>query len=226
MKTLAIIPARGGSKGIPNKNIKMLGDKHLIEYTIDSAKECKLVDKVIVSTDSPDIKKVSQFKDVEVLNRIHQFADDDTPVIPDVVNYVLNQIKEYFDIVVVLEPTYPFRTSETISKVIEKVSESEYDWIATISRIKEHPYRARLLEGDKILPFTNKDDIFSQRQELPDVYMLRGAVYGAYVDRIYNKKDIKNLKWGGVVIDDKEAVDIDEPIDFVIAEGVVKNENK
>lgn len=226
MKTVAIIPARGGSKGIPKKNIKLLDNKPLIEYTIDSAKKCDIVDKIIVSTDNIDIENIAIQNGVDVLKRNLKFSDDFTPVIPDVANYVINQLDEEFDVVVVLEPTYPFRTSQSIKKVIEKVIQSDFDWVATISRIKEHPYRARLLDGDEILPFTNKDDIFSQRQELPDVYMLRGAVYGAYIDRIYNKQDIKNLKWGGVVIDDKEAIDIDEPIDFLIAEGVVKNENK
>lgn len=226
MKVVAIIPARGGSKSIPKKNIKKLGDKTLIEHTIKSAKECKQVDKIYVSTDNSEIKKIATKNNVDVLDRNSNFADDFTPVIPDVANYVINQIGDEFDIIVILEPTYPFRKSKTICRVIDKVLKSNYDWVATISRIKEHPYRARLLNGDEILPFTNKENIFSQRQDLPDVYMLRGAVYGAHINKIFNNNKIENLNWGGVVIDDIEAIDIDEPIDFLIAEGVVKNENK
>ena len=111
MKTVAIIPARGGSKGIPKKNIKLLDNKPLIEYTIDSAKKCDIVDKIIVSTDNIDIENIAIQNGVDVLKRNLKFSDDFTPVIPDVANYVINQLDEEFDVVVVLEPTYPFRTS-------------------------------------------------------------------------------------------------------------------
>ena len=229
MKVVAIIPARGGSKGVPGKNIKMLGDKPqrpLIEYTINSAKKSKYVDKIIVSTDDDAIEKISSSNGVDVLRRHPNFADDFTPVIPDVVDYVIDQLDENYDIILVLEPTYPFRKPKSIDRVVEKVIEDSYDWVVTVSRVREHPYRARLLKGDEIIPFIDKDNIFSQRQDLPDVYYVRGAVYGAYINKIYNKNNLKNLRWGGVIINDIEAVDIDEPIDFIIAEGIVRHENE
>ena len=101
----------------------------------------------------------------------------------------LNKMKP-FDMLVIDESHHS--AARTYKKVINKVINSEHDWVATISKIKEHPYRARLLEGDRIIPFTNKDNVFAQRQDLPDVYMLRGAVYGAFINRIYN-----NFKWIG-----------------------------
>ena len=231
MKTLVIIPARGGSKSIPGKNIKMLGDYPLIVHTIKAALKSNKVDEIIVTTDSEEIIDVVETHcelQTYILKRDGTDADDKTPVIPDVMN---NTLKAFpytsdFDIVLVLEPTYPFRNSLTIDRVIKKIKESDSDYVVTISKSKEHPHRTRKVLGNRIEPFLNGVNVFAQRQDLPDSYVMRGAVYVAKINNVINRKDIENMNWEGILISDKQAIDIDEPLDFILAKGVIEYENK
>ena len=206
----------------------MLGKKPLIGYTIEAAQRSKVTD-IIVSTDSQEIINVVKKYNIDyILRRSATYSGDNIPVIPDVLNNVLEnfQYTNNYDIVLVLEPTYPFRDEKTINTIIDKVSSTQSDWVVTISKNREHPHRTRKLLGDTIIPFIENVNVFSQRQDLPDAYMLRGAVYGAKIKNIQGKKNLNDMDWIGVIINEKQAIDIDEPIDFILAKGVLDYENK
>ena len=225
MKVLALIPARGGSKRIPRKNIKVLGGLPLIAHTIKAAQHSEYVTDIIVSTDDPEIGAVAEKFNASWKQRDKNYADDQTPLIPDVIYYVLSQMESIYDVVLILEPTYPFRSSKTIDEVIKKVHEGSSDWVVTLSPTRDHPHRCRVLVDDKVKPVISSDDIFKQRQDLPDTYMMRGAVYGTTPKCIIKQTSLNDASWGGVVVSSKEGVDIDEPLDFLLAQTII-NEDK
>ena len=225
LKILGIIPARAGSKGIPKKNIKILGDKPLILHTLAAASKSKHLDRIHVSTDSEEIKAIVEKSGFKVpFLRDPEYARDDVPNIPDVINHVIDTIKEKekytADIVVFLEPTYPFRSSETIDMTIEAAATSGADWAVTISKVKEHPLRMRKYNSDskKIESFLQDKDVFVQRQEFDNLYSIKGAVYATKTKNL--KKDLRLCSWHGVVIDHMEAIDIDEIFDFRVANAL------
>lgn len=232
MEILGIIPARGGSKGIPRKNIRILNGIPLIAHTITAAKKSKLITRLIVSTDDVEIKEIGERFGADVpFIRNHEYALDHIPNLPDLLVYTLNELRNtenYVpDIALVLEPTYPFRTAETIDEAITILSKSKSDWVATVSEVRENPYRMRILENNIIKPFINSNYMYSQRQDLPKVYMIRGAVYCTWAKRILEKNSLDGV-WSSLIIDDIQAHDIDELIDLYVAEEIFrkKYENK
>ena len=128
MKVLAIIPARKGSKGVPGKNIKSLGGMPLVSHTIESAKEASSVTDIVVSTDDTEVVDIANNYGVRYEIREDKYADDFTPLIPDVLYYVLGQVGYDYDVALVLEPTYPFRSSSTIDRVVKEVLDNDCDW--------------------------------------------------------------------------------------------------
>lgn len=231
LSVLAVIPARGGSKGIPRKNIKILGGKPLIAHTIAAAAKSIYIDKVHISTDDEEIAQVAKEWGGSVpFLRDAKYAADEVPNIPDVIVHIVNSIereqKEKFDIILLLEPTYPFRNNLTIDKTIETIyNNNETDWVTTVSRSREYPHRMRLYNektGD-IHPLVQDKNTFSQRQALETLYVLRGAVYAAHRKNI-NKK-LSTCSWKGVVVSDLEGVDIDEPFDFKLAAALMEAED-
>ena len=233
LSVLAIIPARGGSKGIPRKNIKMLGKMPLIAHTIIAAQKSKYIDHLHVSTEDEEIRTIAQSYGVEVpFLRDDKYAQDNIPNIPDVINCVTKEVEtrqnHNVDLVLLLEPTYPFRSAETIDKVIEFVGNSNADLVATISKTREHPLRMRKFdpETNKISAFVDSRDLFCQRQEFNSLYNIKGAVYATRRANLF--KDLNKCSWEGVVINAVESMDIDVPFDFKLAiamEECFKNEN-
>jgi N-acylneuraminate cytidylyltransferase len=221
MKVLAIIPARKGSKGIPGKNIKSLGGIPLVGHTISAAQGSSHVTDIVVSTDDTEVINIANSYGVRYEIRGDEYADDFTPLLPDVLYHVLDQVGYSYDVVLVLEPTYPFRSSSTIDKVVEKVLKKDCDWVVTVSPVRDHPHRCRIIKNDNLIPFVSDCNVFKQRQDLPKVYMMRGSVYGATVESVKECKSLSDCSWRGVIINSREGVDIDEPLDFSLAEGIV-----
>ena len=185
LKVLCSISARGGSKGVPGKNIKPLGGRPLITYPIKSALGSKYIDRGVVSTDAESISKVSKENGAEVIMRPGHLAVDRTPLI-DSTRYTMITMDEqgfFSDIVVQLTPTCPFIDTEKIDKSIEMLSENNCECVAALTKIDHvHPYRARILMDDDY--FTNYEreiDVearqFHSRQDLPDLYSTTGGLY-------------------------------------------------
>jgi len=235
---LAIVCARGGSKGIPFKNIKKLNKKPLIYWCLKTLTKIREINRLIVSTDDDKIKKEVRkfFPKIEILDRPKNLADDKA-TLTEVVKYVSKSVcKENYqpDLVLQVAPTCPFIKISTVKKIIKTLVSNKSNCAVTLKRIEhEHPYRAK-----KINP---KTQIFKQfikginvekymsRQDLPELYCTSGAIYGRSYKLLQtfnpNKKSfVLGNKPVGIIVDDIEAINIDRPIDFKFAEFIKINQ--
>ncbi|GAA0078692.1 acylneuraminate cytidylyltransferase family protein [Clostridium sp. CTA-5] len=224
-KILAIIPARGGSKGISEKNIKLLNDKPLIAYSIEQCKKSKYIDKVIVSTDSKKIAEISKKYGADIpFIRPSYLAQDTTPGIKPII-HAINWFKDNgdeFEYVICAQCTSPFRKYEQIDEAIERLINEDADSIVSICESEISPYWMKELHQGKIKDFLTGNIFYSRRQDVPKIYSLNGAIYIA-------KKDIllKNENWYtentlGYVMDKYSSLDIDDILDFKFAEYLIK----
>lgn len=183
MRILGIIPARGGSKGVPKKNIKILGNKPLLQYTTDIALQSKYLAKVILSTDDDDIIDVAKKVGVEIpFKRPSNLAKDNSPTLP-VIQHALDFYKgigEEFDAVCLLQVTSPFRTIEFLNNAIEKFIMKNTDSLVSVQQVP-HEYNPHwtfeVNENDNLSIATGESKIISRRQDLPKVYHRDGSVY-------------------------------------------------
>ncbi len=232
-KILAIVSARGGSKGVPGKNLKKLRNKPLIAYSLNTLLKIKEIDRIIVSSDSQKILKfVKNFsKKIDAMERPKFLAQDKTPLTSVVKHVALKQLKQKYvaDHVLQIAPTCPFITVKTYKKIIQLLKKGN-DCVVTLKRIEhEHPYRAKELNNrNKIFKSfikNKKVESFISRQDLPTLYCTSGGVYARSL-KLLKKFNEKNFNLGkkplGVVVNDIEAINIDRQIDFDFAELVSK----
>lgn len=231
-KILAIIPARKGSKRIPNKNIKSLLGKPLIYYTIRVALENSgIIDKIIVSTNSNKIAEISKKLGVDVpFLRPEKISGDkvsDEPVIKHCINYLLKS-NEKFDYVSYLRPTAPFRIKNDILEAIKKLEKNKLPLVRSVTRVTgvNHPYWMYKSDRNLLFPFVDGLDIESYYQSgmLPkNIYSLNGMVDVFTVEHALKGKFIyKSDRMGFLEIPQDRAIDIDEQIDFDLVEFLMK----
>ncbi len=231
MKILAVITARAGSKGIPGKNIKPLGGKPLIAYTINVAKQSKLITDLIVSTDGEDIAKVSREYGAEVpFIRPPELAADNTPHAPvmrHAIEFMEKEKSITYDYAVILQPTSPFRTVEDIDETLKKLIGSGAESAVTLVDVGDfHPVKAKKLEGDRVLPFFMPEPEGVRRQDLPKAYRRSGAVYAMKRDLLMKENKIYGEHIVGHVVPEDRSVDINSPIDWLRAEQMILNLRK
>jgi CMP-N-acetylneuraminic acid synthetase/spore coat polysaccharide biosynthesis predicted glycosyltransferase SpsG len=217
LKTLVIIPARGGSKGIPRKNIRYLNGKPLIAYSIETAKQSKYVDKIIVSTDDNEIATIAEKYGAEIILRPEHLASDEVPLDPviyDVVEKLENQ-GIFFDYIVTIQPTSPLLKTKTLDKVIETLVNGDYDTVLTAV-------------DDRHLAWTKENEVFipkykerKNRQYLPPEYRETGAILASKRSVITQDNRI-GQRVTLYEVDKYESVDIDSPMDWWIAEKILK----
>nr|WP_231701885.1 acylneuraminate cytidylyltransferase family protein [Crassaminicella thermophila] len=227
---IAIIPARGGSKGIKNKNIKYLIDKPLISYTIEAAKKSKYIDRIVVTTDDIEIKKVSEQFGVEVpFIRPKELAQDDTPGIEPIIHAVkwLEDNEGYrADYVINLQPTSPLRTSEDIDQAVEKLLNSNSISLVSVCESSEHPYWMKKIENGIMQSFLEVDikNKNYRRQDLPKVYSLNGAIYMSTTENLVSNKSFYSENTLPYIMPKERSIDIDDMIDFKLAELTLRGE--
>jgi len=189
-KIIAIIPARGGSKGVINKNIVDVCGKPLIEYTIDAAKMCRYIDRIYVSTDSNSIAKISEKCGISVPElRPSHLATDDSKTI-DTLKYTLQLLKrESYDYVVLLQPTQPLRTTTHINEAIELIVPGHQESIVSVTEVTEHPIFMRRMDSTGRLKSLLNISSTVRRQDLEKYYKVNGAIYINKVEDIL-KQDI------------------------------------
>ncbi|MCE6988669.1 cytidylyltransferase domain-containing protein [Dyadobacter sp. CY323] len=181
---LALIPARAGSKGVPGKNMKQLGGKPLIAYTIESALHSEMLARIVVSTNCMEtIRFVNGFPRIETpFVRPDAISRDETPM-QEVVLHALEYFADQgiqFEYVLLLQPTTPFRTVDLIDRAIQKIIESESDSLVTIQKIpdKYNPYWAFEYQNDTLItPVIPDKRLTSRRQDLPETYYRDGRIY-------------------------------------------------
>jgi CMP-N-acetylneuraminic acid synthetase len=228
---LGIIPARGGSKGVPKKNIKLLGGEPLIAWTIEEAKKSKMLNRLILSTDSEEITEIGRKYSVEVpFLRPAELAKDDTPTI-DVIKHCLGYLKKtenYIpDVVVILQPTTPFRKSKDIDEAINLYLQRNVSAVVSVSKVPSHynPEWQLVIDSNGML--TTRDGkklsaLKTRRQRLMDTYYRNGEIYVINPDNIIDKNNV----YGDTVLPfiTRGKVNIDSIIDFEYAEFLIKRE--
>jgi len=234
VKVLAVIPARGGSKGIPRKNLKLLAGKPLIAYIIEAALKAKKLDRVIVSTEDKEIAQVARGYGAEVpFLRPLELARDEVSLIP-VIKHAMEFMDELgwrADIIASLQPTAPFTQPEDIDAAVRKLVETGCDSVVSVESIeRHHPFRAMKLSGDRLSPLTEyASEEYLQKQDRPPAYGFNGAIY------VRKRKLLE--KWAGkdfalgediraIVMSPEKSVDINSPLDFLIAEALLKHNIK
>ena len=225
---VSIIPARGGSKGIPGKNIRELKGRPLIEYSIEHSLEVESIDRTVVSTDDEEISKVARKAGVEVVMRPKELAEDRSLVI-DAVRYTIEQLEVEgyeIDIIVLLEPTSPLRDIEVTEKCIRVLKDGKADSVATFSETELPPHRIWKIENDEVEPYIEGANPWLPRQTQPVGYKLNGQVYALTRDILFEKDDSVSLLIGEkypIITPKETAVDIDNERDFKLIEYIMED---
>ena len=224
---LGVIHARGGSKRIPLKNMKLLAGRPLISYLVEAAMESRLLDRLIVSTDHPEIARIAREYGAEVpFVRPAELAEDVASelVTQHAVRFV--EAEGYaVQIALTMQPTTPFCSAEDMDACIQKMLETDLDTVFTGCEVHERPewmYRRDQSSEGRVIPFTGRlvqgDAGISQR--LPKLYIPNGAVWATRRAVLMEQGLITGPKAGIVVMSRERSVDIDEPIDFIVAEAI------
>ena len=228
-RVLAVIPARGGSKGVARKNIRSIGGKPLIAYTIEMANAIRhMLYRAVVSTDDPEIESVARRYggDVPFL-RPAELSGDRVPTLPvlqHAVKFVEEQGQTTIDWVLLLQPTTPFRSIEDIDATLALAQQGGCDSIISVVQVfAEHPIFIKRIENERLLPFNLVEKEGTRRQDChPPAYIRNGAVYLTRRDIIMNANSI----WGEVirpyVMPPERSVNIDGELDLKLAEALIR----
>ncbi len=224
---ICIITARSGSKGLKNKNIRKLKGLPLLAHTIIAANNSKLLNRVILSTDSNLYAKIGlKFKAEVPFIRPKKLATS-TSHHPDVVNHAVKFVEKKenvkFDYVVMLQPTSPFRKSKHINEAINKFLKEKNDSLISIKKQDYPPWWLFFLKKNKLnqfLNFKNKNVFNLERQEFPNLYRPNGAIYICKRNLLNSGNLINPLSCGYYIMDEKDSIDIDNLIDLKVAETI------
>lgn len=229
---LVVIPAREGSKGIPGKNIKLLDGKPLIGYTIEAALDSKYLSKevVICSTDSSEIASVAKtFGALVPFLRPAELGLDNSSTVSVIEDLVatLEEDNLKFKYIVLLQPTSPLRTAEHINRAIEFFLEKEADAVVSVAPVRESPYWMKTINDSGVL-FNLLPEVqrYCQRQQLPLVYKPNGAIYIIKTGVFMEERSFYPSGCYGFVMDRKSSIDIDDEMDWLLAENIIRGSNE
>ena len=225
---LAIIPARGGSKGIPGKNTRQFSGKPLLVHSIEAALNCTYVSRTVVSTDDDKIAAIAKAHGAQVIRRPSDLAAD-TSLVIDAMKYTVRKVEEEgeeVDIVILLEPTSPFRRAEDLEKCIQVLLEDKADSVATFTNSDVSPNRLWRVSGDVVEPYIKGAIPWLPRQKQPKAFELTGQIYALSKKILFEKEDSISLLLGrmsAVITPRETALDIDTELDFMVAEKIMEH---
>ena len=224
---LILIPARGGSKGVKNKNIRIVGGKPLISWTIDVAIKSKLTPYIVVSSDSKKILENTP-KSIIKINRPAEISEDDTPMI-DVILHAIDFFDEqniFFNDVILLQPTCPLRSIDDLLNSYSLYKQSFCDSLISVCKVEDmHP--ARMYEiKDSFLFSLDQNYSNKNRQDLPDIYHRNGSIYISKINLITENKSILGKKIIPFKMPRKRSCNIDDEYDLKIASLLLENSSK
>lgn len=225
MKNLAVIPARSGSKGLKNKNIKLLLGKPLLAYSIEAAKASGLFEEIYVSTDSEEYAKIAVDYGAKVPFFRSPATATDTASSWEVVRETLNryeQIGRSFDTVTLLQPTSPLRSSEDIQNAYDLLNTKQANAVVSVCEVDHSPLWCNTLPEDHSLSdFIRKEAKDIPRQSLNTYYRINGGIYMVRVDYLRSGNDIYGSNCTAYIMDKKHSIDIDDELDFQFAEAIM-----
>ena len=227
MKILALIPARRGSKRVPGKNIRLLGGKPLINWTINAANNIPEISDILVSTDDPLIEEVSKKAGAYIPWLRPKILATDTAKSVDVAIHALDLYESVHGLVdglLLLQPTSPFRTKETIKESIRLFIENSGRTVISVSTCDSSPMWMFKINEKKLIPLINKCGLDMRSQDLEPTYFINGSIYLITPNLLRANKSFFDPKAAPLIISSKvEAVDIDSEWDFKLAEFIVSN---
>ena len=230
-KIICIIPARKGSKGLKNKNIKKLQNIPLIAWSILAAKKCKLIDEIIVSTDSTKISKIAKNYGARVpFLRPKQFATDKSSsfsVIKHTIKF-LEKKKYFFDYILLLEPTSPLRDPKDIDLCIKNSLKNKIDTIVSVTEVvNQHPsFLYSFKKKNYLKPYLkNSNKLYVRRQDITPLYYLEGSLYLSKISTLLREKTFYHKKTRGLKLDKWKSLEIDDIDDFNLAKFYAKKLN-
>lgn len=214
-RVIAIIPARGGSKGIKNKNIIKICGKPLIQYSIDAARECLYIDKVLVSTDSPQISEIAQMCGADVPFLRPGILSGDYAKTIDVLLHAIDFLKtegKQFDILVLLQPTSPLRKGSDIQEALEMYMEKGEKGVVSVSEVGISPVLLRTFENGQMLHVVQSESTV-RRQDMKKCYAVNGAIYINKISELTVNTSLNDNPIGWI-LERQRAIDVDEKNDL------------
>lgn len=227
-RVLALIPARGGSKGIKHKNIVSLGGKPLIGYSIEAAKGCQYIDCVVVSTDDEEIREIAQKYGAEVpFMRPKYLSEDNSKTIEVILHAIdfFSQRKDNFDIVILLQPTSPLRDSDDITEALNKFINNNSRGLVSISEVETNPLLIRKVDSLGNMVRLLDENSTCRRQEMKRYYCVNGSIYINWTKYINNNTSLNDNE-DYFIMNKSHSIDIDEPKDLVVADYYLNNSSE
>lgn len=228
---VGVIPARGGSKGLPGKNIAILAGKPVLAYTIEAALKSKVLDRVILTTNDKKIADIGKRYGAEVPFIRPAYLAKDATHTPPVIEHAVRFLEKdgyKVDIVVTLQPTSPLRKPEHIREAVKKIMETNADSVISVCE-SYPPWWLMRFKGEKLVPFLkhDKDYLILEKQQLPfKAYKINGAVYVTKRDVLRKKGVIIAKNCNAVVMNEESSLDIDTAIDLKIIKTIIKERKK
>lgn len=227
MNVVAIITARGGSKGLPRKNVLPLAGKPLIAWTISAASQSHCFTRIIVSTDNEEIAEIAREWGAEVpFMRPSELAEDDSShvdVVEDAVRWMEDTEKEFPDYIMLLQPTSPLRSAEDINGAIEISQANDAIAVVSVSKAVHHPYlMKRILEDGTVTDYVPNSSSDLRRQVLPPAYSLNGAIYLIRCDAFLEHRVFCPQGTYSYIMPPERSIDIDTHWDLHIAELITR----
>jgi len=224
---VAVIPARGGSKGIPRKNLTTILGKPLIAYTVEAALRAQTLDRILVSTDDEHIRAVSQGYGAEApfLRPPHLATDTASgiSVLQHAIMYLAEQEDYLADIVVCLQPTSPLRSAEDIDAGVRLCIDAGADSVVSLCQAKHHPYWMKKIVDGRVSPLMSKNEThYTRRQDLPSVYQLNGALYVTRTNVLIDENRVLGKYTAPYIMPPERSIDIDTPDDLKFAAVLLK----
>ncbi len=222
---LAVIPARGGSKRLPNKNILHLSEKPLIAWTIEAALGSSYIDRSVVTSDSDEILKIGEKYNVGIIKRPKELALDTSTTI-DAIKHAIEIIGNEYDFTVLLQPTSPLRTSKHIDEAIEFLEDRKAEAVISVCEDEHSPLWSNTLPNDLSMKnFLRKDIINKRSQDLPKYYRLNGAIYICRTSKLLEQNTFfLNDNIYAYVMDRKSSIDIDDKLDLLYTYVIINEE--
>lgn len=225
---LAIITARGGSKGVPRKNVRALGGEPLIIYSIEAAKNCPFVNRVVVTTDDQEIRKICLKAGTEVVDRPKELATSSASSESAVLHalQVLGAKGGLEDHIVLLQPTSPLRSASHLTDCLEKYFKANSQCSISVCENEHHPYKSFLLgDDDSLIPLRHEKDLCQPRQMLPKTLRQNGAIYAVTVKLFLEKQTFFIPPVLPYLMEIKDSVDIDTELDFKVCEILLQEKS-
>jgi N-acylneuraminate cytidylyltransferase/CMP-N,N'-diacetyllegionaminic acid synthase len=223
IEVLAVVPARGGSKALPRKNLAMFGGRPLIAWTISAALGSQTITRTVVTTDDAEIANVAREYGAQVpFLRPPELAEDDTTGIAPILHAIrwLEVAEQYRpQIVINLQPTSPLRTSRDIDMALALLASNGVDAVVSVSAAADHPFWMKTVDSDGLMHnFLPQQSGVSRRQDLPPIYALNGAIYLAYREVILRNESWYTDRTAAYIMPRERSIDIDTLLDLRIAE--------